>query len=303
MRAIAPGKLVFSGAYSVLWGAEAIVLATDRSAIADSARGATHVSEEVALAVARGLIPRACHVDVSALRHFDAAGSSRKIGLGSSSAILLATLVAHNGEPTSDDQRRALFEAALALHREAQGGGSGIDVAASTFGGSLGFRLAAGAPVVRPRALPVGLVVRVFAAREAALTQSFLRSVRAFERDEPARFAALIGAAKDGAARAIDAAAPSELVSALSAQRDALAALGRAASVAIVTDDVAALIPIADEEAAFFGPSGAGGGDIAFYCGASEPSGGFVAAASSRGYELLTCGVSQSGARLLEGAA
>ena len=38
MRARAPGKLVLSGAYSVLEGAPALVAAVDRYALADDAR-------------------------------------------------------------------------------------------------------------------------------------------------------------------------------------------------------------------------------------------------------------------------
>ena len=93
----APGKLVLSGASSVLGGAPALVTAVDRYALADPARAAVHLADEVAAAVKSGLAARACFVDASALRVDLEGGGSRKLGLGSSSAILLATLVAASG--------------------------------------------------------------------------------------------------------------------------------------------------------------------------------------------------------------
>ena len=51
MRARAPGKLVLSGAYAVLYGAPAIVTAVSRYAIADTGRAAEFVTPEVRAAI------------------------------------------------------------------------------------------------------------------------------------------------------------------------------------------------------------------------------------------------------------
>jgi phosphomevalonate kinase len=79
-------------------------------------------------------------VDSSA--YFDDAG--RKLGLGSSAAMtvaLSALWLAEAGKISAGATMDAneVFQLALRAHREGQGGGSGYDVAASTFGGALVF--------------------------------------------------------------------------------------------------------------------------------------------------------------------
>lgn len=295
MKARAPGKLVLSGSYSVLWGAPAVVTAVSRSAHADSARAAVHVAEEVAAAVRLGFLPAPCFVDADELRAAEPGGGSRKLGLGSSAAILLASLVAHRGAPADDAGRAQLFRDALAAHRLAQGGGSGIDVAASTLGGTLRFEL----PVLQggrpdpertPEVLGVSLPplrLVVFAAKTPAVTQSFVARVRELEAREPLKFMSLMSLASGGAEAFVRASDTHELCAALRVQRDALAQLGDAAGVPIVTSEVRELAALAAAQGAFFGPSGAGGGDVAFFAGDCEPSGELVSRAAALGYERL----------------
>src|SRR5690606_2724901 len=117
MRARAPGKIVLSGAYAVLEGAPCIVTAVDRYVMADTERTATHVADEVAAAMQ----PPFPFVDVSQLR-----ADGRKLGLGSSAAIVVASLAARYPESlVSVSSRHQLYERALLAHRTAQGGGSG----------------------------------------------------------------------------------------------------------------------------------------------------------------------------------
>lgn len=128
----APGKLVLSGAYSVLTGAPALVVAVDRYALADSARAASFLTPEVQAALGDRAPP---WFDASELRDGD-----KKLGLGSSAAILVASLAAlelATDPALSDDALCArVYERALVAHRAAQGGGSGVDVAASQRGPS-----------------------------------------------------------------------------------------------------------------------------------------------------------------------
>ena len=86
-RARAPGKVVFSGAYAVLGGAPAIVLAVERDVVADTERPHEFLTDEVAAALEPN--ERAPWFDASALRE-----DGRKLGLGSSAAILVASLFA-----------------------------------------------------------------------------------------------------------------------------------------------------------------------------------------------------------------
>ncbi len=95
---------------------------------------------------ARGMVvkPARLHIDTGAF--FDTRIKA-KLGFGSSAALTVSVIRAlfrHTGLPlfTEDDPGR-LFRLALAAHRRAQNGmGSGIDVAASSFGGVLSYRVA-----------------------------------------------------------------------------------------------------------------------------------------------------------------
>ncbi len=294
----APGKLVLSGAYAVLEGAPCLVAAVNRYVVADASRPATLVTDEVRCALASGALARAPWFDASALREQAPDGTSRKLGLGSSAAILVAALGAEIGDRIEDEGalRAAVFPAALAAHREAQGGGSGVDVAASAFGGVLLAQLGEGGALhAAPHALPEGTVVEVFASPVSAVTRDLLARVRALAAERPARHRACLDAAAEGARAAVEARATAALVRAVAAQADALAALGEEAGAPIVTEEVAALRPEAAAEGGAFAPSGAGGGDIAIFVGEAPSSERFRSAAASRGLTRIELAVGAPG--------
>lgn len=257
MRAQAPGKLVLSGAYSVLEGAPALVAAVDRYVVADGALAAALETEEVKVAVARGYLPHAVGFDASALRK-----DERKLGLGSSAAILVASLAVFSSA-ADGSLADALFEPALAAHREAQGGGSGVDVAAACFGGVIRCVVAGEALDVATHTLPADLAISCWACPGAASTRAMLAAVRELARRAPDTYAEIMGRARAGAEAAASARHSDALIAAIDAQREALAALGRRAGVPIVTPEVGELAAFAAAHGASFAPSGAGGGDVA----------------------------------------
>ncbi|WP_437901266.1 hypothetical protein [Sorangium sp. So ce124] len=324
----APGKLVLSGAYAVLEGAPALVAAVDRYVLADPARPAALVTEEVQAAIDAGALDAAAWFDASALRSaepepppaFPGAPpreASRKLGLGSSAAILVATLAARAAAASearaarafSEDQRapawdpRALFLDALAAHRRAQGGGSGVDVAASVYGGVLCCRLGPGGELdVAPHALPGGLVIEVFASDASARTSAMLERVRALAAREPEAHRALLGAAAEGARAAALAADARALVAALDRQVDALGELGDRAGAPIVTPALRRLRPAAAAEGAALAPSGAGGGDVSLFVGGAPPSTAWLAAAREAGLERVPMSLGAPGVHVLDAA-
>ncbi|WP_437787017.1 hypothetical protein [Sorangium sp. So ce1097] len=322
----APGKLVLSGAYAVLEGAPALVAAVDRYVLADPARPAPLVTDEVQAAIDAGALDRAVWFDASALRAPAPAGApaaaSRKLGLGSSAAILVATLAARAatrataaaaatrataaaaaGQPAPAWDARALFLDALAAHRRAQGGGSGVDVAASVHGGVLCCRLGPGGALdVAPHALPGELAVEVFASDAAARTSDMLERVRALAARDPAAHRALLGAAAEGAIAAVAAADARALVAALDRQVDALAELGDRAGAPIVTPALRRLRPAAAAEGASLAPSGAGGGDVSIFVGAAPPSAAFLEAARAAGLDRVPMSLGAPGVHVLDAA-
>lgn len=265
MRARAPGKVVLSGAYAVLEGARAIVAAVDRYVVADSARSATLITPEVDAALASG--EKAPYFDASALRE-----GERKLGLGSSAAIVVASLGARllDAEPALGRAELAerVFPNALGAHRRAQGGGSGIDVAASAFGG-IQIALPVGDTLrLTAVSLPAGVQVRVLAAAAPASTPELIRRVHALRARDPALYGRLMARQAEASERTAEALLlgdAASFVSGLCEQAEALSALGAASGADIVTPDMARLVSAARSVGAAALPAGAGGGDIALW--------------------------------------
>lgn len=270
MKARAPGKVVLSGAYAVLEGAPAIVSAVTRYVTCDSGEPAERVTPEVRAALPDGPYPA---FDASELRD-----GTQKLGLGSSAAIVVASLAAVADAELAHDEaalRRAIEAPALRAHQLAQGGGSGIDVAASTRGGTLiATRAAPGVLTLEPVTLPPGLCIEAWASGVSASTPELLRAVGRFrderQRDYEELMSSLSGAASRAAA-ALESRESRAFIAELSLQRELLARLGSASGVPIITPEVRQLAEWAKSRAAAVLPSGAGGGDIVLWV-ALEPS-------------------------------
>jgi phosphomevalonate kinase len=286
----APGKIVISGAYSVLEGAPALVGAVDRYVVADASRKSAIVSEEVLAAYRSGAIDIVPWFDASGLRTRLPDGTTRKIGLGSSAAILVASIAAVFSNRISDEKelRSAVMPAALAAHCEAQPMGSGIDVAASVYGGIVHcLRDPDGTLDVTAAQLPEGLVLEVFTCPIAASTGQLLEKIEAFKQADSTTYRTHMDAAIAGARDAAATRDANAFIKAISTQVDALGQLGRAAGAQIVIRAVSELHTMATAEGAVFGPSGAGGGDIALWIGTARPSEAFLARAAFHRLEPL----------------
>ena len=299
-RARAPGKVVISGAYAVLAGAPAIVSAVSRYVTADTQRPADFVTDEVQAALTGA--ERAPWFDASELR-----ADGRKLGLGSSAAILVASLFAleQEREPGLPAEQRLLrvLELAQAAHRKAQGGGSGVDVAASTRGGTLVYQLGPRGASYRAVRLPAGVSLEIWTCPTSASTRELLAAVAEMARRSPEVYASAMGAqvlAAHDAALALQRQAAGAFIRALRAQGHALSRLGQAAGVPIVTPELAELAPLAEaeEQSGALLPAGAGGGDIALFVGRAASTPGLRAALEKRGHRLLPAELSAPGVRV-----
>lgn len=277
MRVIAPGKLVLTGAYAVLDGAPAIVAAVDRYAIAE--RGSASV-------------------DVRALH--DEGG--RKLGLGSSAASLVASLgakaLARGEDPRVAGVRAQIFRAARAAHAREQGGGSGVDIAASVFGGVLRYAVGSNAPAMRPVELPGEVVLVAYWSGTSARTSDLRERVDAFraKRSGGSLFGRLCELA-ESAATSVGAGEAQAFVGFAAAFGRALDALGKAADAPIVLPAFAELASLAEGEDAAFLPSGAGGGDVAIWLGTAPPSAAFDRRARTLSLRPLTLSIDRGGVR------
>jgi phosphomevalonate kinase len=298
----APGKLVLTGAYAVLEGAPAIVLAVGRHAVADGSRVEPTPSAEVREALGTAPAP---FVDARGL--FDESG--KKLGLGSSAAVLVASLgavAAREGKDiASDPVRQELFRVARAAHSRTQQGGSGIDVAASVFGGVLRYELLGDErrPVMRHVKLPSGTHFAVYWSGSSVRTSDLRARVDALAaKDRPlydARLRAL-STSSAAAAQAVDSNDAAAFVAAAQAVGVALEALGNAADAPIFTPAMLSLAHEAWSAGVAFLPSGAGGGDVAVHLGKRLPPPAFDEAARRLGMTRLDVDLDLLGVRTLD---
>jgi phosphomevalonate kinase len=302
VRVIAPGKLVLTGAYAVLEGAPAIVAAVDRYAVVDTQSPGK--------------------IDVASLH--DASG--QKLGLGSSAASIVASFgaraLARGDDPRHAAVRSEIFRAARDAHQRQQGGGSGVDIAASVHGGVLRYtvtRASAGsrsarssespAPTsqvssgtrrfvtaIRAVDMPPGLVLTAFWSGTSARTSDLLARVDALRARGGA--GAIFTALRDVAEEAADAVGDARrFVHRAAAFGRALAALGDAADSPIVPPALAELAALAERQGAAFFPSGAGGGDVAVWLGVEPPSPIFTARATALALSPLSIAIDHGGVR------
>jgi phosphomevalonate kinase len=287
----APGKLMLFGAYAVLEGAPAVVVAVDRYAVADTSRVAAEPSREVRAAFGSEPAPE---VDTSALYEGGA-----KLGLGSSAAVLVASLgarAATKGEDlASEATRRAIFTQARQAHAAAQGGGSGVDVAASTFGGALAY-VAKPEVEVTPITLPTGVSVVAFWSGTSARTSDLVAQVSSLRARDARTYGHAIDAIADASRAALAGLASIDaFLSAASATSRALATLGRAADAPIVPPAFAELGELAARDGGAFFPSGAGGGDVAVWIAATPPSKPLLERCTALGMRRLDLGMDSAG--------
>lgn len=256
MTVSAPGKLVILGDYAVLEGAPAMVAAVNRRAAAEllpaPARESEVVSAVLRLAGRLAFDPAQSSIHVDTTRFQDPDG--RKLGLGSSAAVAVVAAALAGGR-----RDESVLRLALEAHREATGGGSGVDVAASFHGGLIATRRQP-APVERLSPSVPGLHLFVLFTGESADTATLVRACRA-SADWGSRCAALARVAAEG----IDAWRRQEIdrfLDAVSRHGRGMEDLGRAAGVTVVTEVIDAVMRRAQEVGAAAKPSGAGGGDV-----------------------------------------
>jgi phosphomevalonate kinase len=297
MIATAPGKLILAGEYAVLDGAPAIVVAVDRRVVARrnaTPRGSSPflvaVSEEIA--ARRGASDPAARaaleisVDSAAFYH-----RASKLGLGSSAAVTVAAtaLALEQGEIGSPAgmvggtgprgiatlNRREILTVALAAHARAQGPrgarGSGADIAASVYGGTIAFSRPAGTGpcLIEPMRWPGAVAIVPFFTGVSADTAQLVARVAAAREVQRTAVDAALGAIAEASRTACAALAappdvsPVALIGALALAADATDRLAAATRIDLVPACVTAARAALSRLGGTAKTTGAGGGDVA----------------------------------------
>ncbi|MFI5301322.1 MAG: mevalonate kinase [Polyangiales bacterium] len=308
MKVAAPGKLMLTGAYAVLEGAPAIVLAVDRFVIADTARAPNVPVRPEVDAVARRLEATAPHIDTRALEH-----DGQKLGLGSSAAAAVAAAAAILASRGIDLDAEGIARAqhiALEAHAQVQPRGSGADVVACAMGGVVEVTRREGTVTATPTRLPAEATIRAFACGRPTRTSDVLD--RLDERRQRAAtqraLATLTEAANIGAlaCRANDVRA---LLGACARHVEGLRALGDSLGLALVPPELThartslALYPenYAPDDVVLL-PSGAGGGDVVLWVGVRAPTDQETRAFRDAGFLALELSISLRGVHKLDAA-
>jgi phosphomevalonate kinase len=292
--ASAPGKVVLSGEYAVLFGAPAVCMAVNRRAVVGLRPGPECKlrtpgftgDDRFAIVDAvspAGRPPFEIELDTSAF-----AQRGNKIGIGSSAALTVALTAAL--EKSTD-----VMDLAMLAHARLQGGaGSGVDIATSVHGGLI--RYTQSPRSVQSIAWPDGLKMRLIWTGVPASTRAKLDKL--FEK--PARSTRMI--LPDVASAMADAWCTGEAGRVLGAYGFYIRTLKEFSvdhDLGIFDAGHDELADAAMADGLIYKPAGAGGGDIGVLLGASEAElDAFVERRSDLIHEVISCTLDPHGVRL-----
>lgn len=291
----APGKLVLAGEYAVLEGAPGVVMAVD---LFVRVRPGGNRSRDLVFA-AREAAARSFGIATDAdgwVADSDVLGQDgTKLGLGSSAAVAVAAaasvLVEAGLDVEDDGVRPRLWRVAREVHDAHQGvRGSGIDTAASVFGGFRVLRRAGDDAVLTRWSPPGGLDLRIAWTGIAASTPDRVRAVRAWGDRDPSGYARILR--RLGRLSTVIADSwPGDESTVIECFREHTALLefmGQAAGIELVPGAVKDLVQAASNLGGGAKPSGAGGGDCVVAAFRDPESGArFDAAARELGARVL----------------
>ena len=321
IEASAPGKIVLTGEYAVLAGAPALVAAVDRRVVCrlavrqhggwrftstGFASDETFAKADVFRAppttiagVARQVVREAdapthlrLAIDSSAcFRH------GEKLGVGSSAATVTALAVALRALRGEAPELAELID----IHSAFQGGGSGLDVAASFTGGVIRYQRRRAAPV----RLPEGLAKQVVFCGEGTATAKRLTAFDAWRKGgTPAALRHLADAAEAVLGRLDEAAGFAQAFGDYAA---ALARFDRATGLGIFGPRHQHIRELAARAGVYYKPCGAGGNDIGLAFGTDAHAMAHFAhlvrsagLAAEQRFEPVAMRFSKTGARSLQ---
>jgi len=235
---VAPGKLVLIGEYGVIDDASAIVLAINRGVRCTVSNGDGIVTPD---GDTRFVAPALSGAPTAMYRfsHWNPVELPDKPGFGGSAAACVAACVAA-GRTAQD---------AFSIHKDVQGGGSGIDVAASIHGGMILFNNGSCSklPPICPSIIWSG---------QSAQTGPRVTAYRQWQNTKEKR--AFVARSNDLAGRFVQ-----DPINTIAHAHDLLVNMASLAQIEYLTDGLTRIVELARKHGGAAKPSGAGGGDCA----------------------------------------
>jgi len=232
-------------------------------------------------------------------------GEPTKLGLGSSAALTVALAVAlreYSGLPGLT--RQQWLPVLVAVHRAFQGGrGSGADVAASLYGGSIVFELGSDGPAARGMVLPSGLHYRFVWSGQPASTPGLLGKLATWREKNHKYYKSLMDQMADVSTVAVNAAGEDDcarFLGAVSAYGRCLEDLGKRADIDVYSRPHRRLSALAFDSGLVYKPCGAGGGDLGVVLGAdADGIDRFIVQADAAGYPPIDISIDPAGVRTI----
>ena len=236
---------------------------------------------------------------------FFSADGNMKMGLGSSAAITVGLLVAVRSHVNHVRiNKHALMHDGYRHHNESQTqAGSGIDIAASVFGGILRYKLGINSPTysaeIKQITTPEDLQMRFVWSGRPASTASFLKNFAAYREGKRGEFnrtmGRLIRLAQDGCEAFEKSNTPAFLQS-VEGFYHCLENLSLRSRIPIISTDHRRIARIVYENGGYYKPSGAGGGDFGIIFGTQKSQTDVIAKrVAEAGYSLPNLCISADG--------